>query len=111
MKVLLDENIDIRLQQHFLAAGHECSTVKQMGWSGVKNGHLLRLAEEHQFDLLLAVDKNLPYQQSLAGKRISVLIPDIKRNTLASLLEIFSHILQEMNHLEQGTFHIMNIKA
>lgn len=110
MKVLLDENIDIRFQQYLIAAGHDCSTVRQMGWSGVKNGQLLKLAEENEFVVLLAVDKNLPYQQSLAGKRISVLIPDIKRNTLSSLVEVLSLILNEIEKIKPGMFQILKIQ-
>jgi hypothetical protein len=34
------------------------TTVQDMGWAGVKNGELLRRAE-NQFDLLLTADKRL----------------------------------------------------
>jgi hypothetical protein len=40
--------------------GHECRTVVECGWSGKKNGELLALADP-QFDVLLTLDKNLPF--------------------------------------------------
>ena len=39
-------------------------TVQEMGWSGLKNGPLLKLAEE-QFDVFVTSDKKLSSQQNL----------------------------------------------
>jgi predicted nuclease of predicted toxin-antitoxin system len=47
--------------------------VQQMGWAGVKNGELLRRAEQ-EFDLFLTADKNLRYQQNLKGRRLAILV-------------------------------------
>jgi hypothetical protein len=33
-------------------SGHAVSTVQEMGWSGVKNGRLLALAQQHRFEVL-----------------------------------------------------------
>jgi hypothetical protein len=38
------------------AARHEVQTVQDMGWAGIKNGALLKLANG-QFDALLTVDQ------------------------------------------------------
>ena len=42
MRILLDESLPRRLRGVF--AGHDVVTVVEAGWSGVKNGELLRLA-------------------------------------------------------------------
>jgi hypothetical protein len=42
-----------------------------MGWTGIKNGDLVRLAEE-QFDVFVTSDQNLRYQQNLEGRRIAI---------------------------------------
>jgi hypothetical protein len=39
-------------------AAYEARTVPEMGWAGVKNGKLLRLAEG-LFDVFLTADRNL----------------------------------------------------
>ena len=39
MKILLDENIDVRFKKSF-SKMHEVYTVKDMGWTGIKNGGL-----------------------------------------------------------------------
>jgi predicted nuclease of predicted toxin-antitoxin system len=64
MKILLDENIDIRLKHHFPATYNVC-TVRDMQWNGIKNGELLLLLKENDFDAWIVVDKNIPYQQNI----------------------------------------------
>ena len=76
MRVLLDENLPRKLAGHLI--GHTCRTVVECGWSGKKNGELLGLADP-QFDVLLTLDKNLPYQQDLDTKRIAVVTHDSTR--------------------------------
>jgi hypothetical protein len=39
-------------------------TVADMGWSGIKSGQLLTLAES-EFDVFVTVDRNLSFQQHL----------------------------------------------
>ena len=56
MRVLLDECVP-RALRHELP-GHEVKTVAEAGWTGAKNGELLRLGAR-QFDVLLTVDSNL----------------------------------------------------
>lgn len=57
MKILLDEDLPVRLRLCFQAA--EVETVECRGWKGLKNGSLLHAAEEH-FDVLVTMDNNLP---------------------------------------------------
>jgi hypothetical protein len=52
LRVLLDENLPRRLGA--LLTGHECRIVRQMNWSGLKNGHLLSRAEL-EFDVMLTL--------------------------------------------------------
>ena len=61
MRILLDECVPRKLTREL--PGHECRTVTEMGWAGIKNGRLLRLAE-NQFDVFLTADQNLQYQQN-----------------------------------------------
>lgn len=61
-RVLFDENLPRLLAREF--ADFEVRTVPEVGWAGIKNGKLLRLAEA-EFDVFLTADKNLSYQQPL----------------------------------------------
>lgn len=40
----------------------------------LRNGDLLRTAEEAGFDLLLTTDRNMGYQQNLTGRRIAIVV-------------------------------------
>jgi len=71
VKILLDECIDQRLAK--VITGHTVSTVHQMGWSGIKNGSLLSLAE-NDFDIFITVDRNLAFQQSILKFNLAVLV-------------------------------------
>src|SRR5438132_340601 len=70
MRVLLDECVPRTLQK--LLPDHNVSTVQKMGWDGVTNGELLKLADG-QFDVFITADKNLRYQQKLRDRKIGII--------------------------------------
>jgi hypothetical protein len=51
------------------------------GLAGKQNCELLQLAEKAGFELLLTVDKGLPYQQNLACRNIALLVFMLVSNT------------------------------
>ena len=53
MKVLLDEDVPVRLRFHLQTA--QVETVEYRGWKGLKNAALLRAAQE-PFDVLVTMD-------------------------------------------------------
>lgn len=71
MKILLDECIDRRLARQLI--GHAVTTVPQRGWAGIKNGQLVDVAQ-HEFDVFVTVDRNLPNQQELVNFKIAVVV-------------------------------------
>ena len=76
-RILLDQNVPVGVRQ-FLR-GHEVRTAYQMGWSDLSNGDLLATMEAAGFDLLISSDQNLVHQQTMAGRRISVLVLNTNR--------------------------------
>jgi hypothetical protein len=70
--VLFDQGTPVPLRQAL--AGHSVATAYELGWSTLKNGDLLRSAEEQGFALLVTTDANLRYQQNLASRRIAVVV-------------------------------------
>ena len=55
MKVLLDECLPRKLKYDL--PGHTISTAPEMGWAGIKNGALLRLAGT-AFEVFITADQN-----------------------------------------------------
>ncbi len=96
MKILLDENIDVRFKNYFPDT-YETFTVKDMRWNGIKNGYLLQLLKENNFDAWIVVDKNIPYQQNISNLPCLVIVLDVYRNTLKHLLPLVPKILQSLN--------------
>ena len=99
MKVLIDENLPRKLAGHL--KGHECRTVAECGWAGKKNGELLSSAEP-QFDVLLTLDKNIPYQQDLKLGRIAILIVRAPSNRIQDLLPVIPDCLVALQSIEPG---------
>lgn len=88
MRVLLDENVDRRLEQAF-DEHHEVSTVPERGWAGMKNGELLEAASR-EFDAFVTTDKCIPHQQNLSRFELAVVVLEAKSNSyedLASLMD------------------------
>ena len=97
MKILLDENIDIRFKLLF-PDSHEVYTVRDMNWNGIKNGALLKLLGQHSFDCWIVVDKNLPYQQNISTLPCLIIVLDVFRNTLKHLTPLMASLLDVLNN-------------
>ena len=55
-------------------AGHTVVRARDRGWDTLGNGDLLREAERAGFDVVVTADKNMRYQQNLAGRKIALVI-------------------------------------
>lgn len=96
MKILLDENLDVRFKNYF-PGNYQVFTVRDMQWNGIKNGQLLSLLEKNNFDVWIVIDKNIPYQQNISTLPCFVVVLDVYRNTLAHLIPLIPGILETLN--------------
>jgi hypothetical protein len=99
MRLLLDECVPRRLKREL--RGHEAKTVQEMGWAGIKNGALLRLADG-QFDALLTVDQGIKYQQNLSGLTISVVILAAASNDVDDLRPLLPAVAEALTSMGRG---------
>ncbi len=90
MKLLIDECIDRRFGLELV--GHDVKTVPEMGWASFKDGELLARAQ-HEFEVFITVDRNLPYQQTLSQFNLAVLILRARTNRVADLKLFVPQIL------------------
>jgi hypothetical protein len=84
MKILIDESLPRYLKT--VLAEEDVKTVQELGWTGVKNGLLLSLAEP-EFDLFLTADKRLRYQQRLTGRKLAIIVFPSNRLVIVKTLE------------------------
>ena len=101
MRLLLDESVPSRLRRSL--PNHAVKTVVEMGWGGTKNGELLALACR-EFDALVTVDKNLPYQQNPGTLPMAVVVLDAYSNELPALLPLVLELEQALASLPPRAF-------
>ena len=100
MKILLDENLDWRLQRDL--ADHAVSSVPRIGWAGITNGELIRRAEE-QFDALITMDSGLVNQQNLAGRNVIVILLRANSNRLSDTRPLMPDVVVALESAQPGT--------
>lgn len=99
-RVLIDEDIDTDLRHHF-GEGIDAETVQYRGWKGLDNGDLLRAAE-HDFDVLVTMDKNIPEQRFLAQFNIGVAVLRARSKRLDDLIELLPEFELRLPNLKPG---------
>lgn len=74
MRILLDEQIDVRLKTEL--SEFPVFTVQDKGWIGLKNGALRERLNQEGFDFFVTADKNLPFQQNLDSILFTIILLD-----------------------------------
>jgi hypothetical protein len=77
MRVLFDQATPVPIRDFLV--DHVVSTAAQQHWDRLKNGDLLTSAEHAGFDVLLTTDKNMRYQQNMAGRTIAVVVIGVQQ--------------------------------
>jgi hypothetical protein len=72
MLILLDQSTPVPIRT-FLT-GHTVETASQRGWDRLKNGELLKAAEDAGFDGFVTPDKNIRHQQNLTTHSIAIVV-------------------------------------
>lgn len=100
MKVLFDNGTPNPIARSL--TGHDIAFARRVGWHELKNGDLIRQAEEAGFDLLLTTDKNIRYQQNLSARKIANVVlgnpqwPDVQL--------YIDHIVAAVNAAKPGSY-------
>ncbi len=81
-------------------------TAAQQGWDTLKNGELLAVAEADGFDLLLTTDKNMRYQQNLAGRKIAVVV--LSRQQWPSLRSHVERVVEAIKTATPGSYTVVD---
>ena len=73
MLVLFD-NSTPRTLARYLLDHHTITEARARGWGQLENGDLLNEAEAAGFEVFVTADKNLSYQQNLAGRKLAIVV-------------------------------------
>ena len=105
MKILVDENLD-EVFPEFLHT-HDVTHVIEAGWQGIKNGVLLSSAETAGYQALISADKNMPYQQSMKGRPLFLIVLDIHPNILVNQVACIEAIKRQLNTAKPGNVYVV----
>lgn len=99
MRILLDENFPADFAK--LLVGHEASTVHSLGWSGIKNGELLRRAQGI-CEVFVTLDRNLEFQQNIKALPFGVVVVRSRSSRMADLTPLIPTILAAVKRVASG---------
>ncbi len=97
MRILIDESLPRHLKQ--LLPEQAVFTVQDMGWAGIKNGALLKKAND-AFDVLLTADQNLRFQQNLRGLDLALVV--FPSNRLAHVIALTPRLREVLATIASG---------
>lgn len=106
MKILLDECVTKHLKAHL--ANFEVSTVREMNWSGIKNGKLMTLCADNAFDVLLTIDKNLQYQQNLHRYPVTIVVFNCITSKVDDLIKLLPSFRSKISSFEKSKAYIID---
>jgi hypothetical protein len=100
MRILLDECVPKPLKREF--GDLDLKTVMEIGWSGTKNGALLKLMSDSGFTILLTSDRNIKYEQNLQQAGIAVIVMVARTNRLQDLLPLIPKVRKALFTIQPG---------
>lgn len=106
MRILLDESLPIELRTEIV--GHTVRYVREMGWSGLRNGELLARAAA-QFDVVVTADRNIEHQQNLNTLPVSVTVLVARSNRIEQLRPLLPRLLEALSSLQPRT--VVHVEA
>ena len=100
LRILINESLPLELAAAI--EGYHAVSVRAQGWSGLRNGVLLRAAHDAGFDVVLTADQSLPFQQNLNRIGIAVVVISGVRNRIRDLRPLIPEVILAMKRLEPG---------
>lgn len=105
MFVLFDQGTPVGIRT-FLK-GHIVETASQRGWDKLKNGDLLRAAEDAGVHVLVTPDKNIRFQQNLRNYAIAVVV--LGNPQWPMLRQHVDRVVAAVNAAKPGTYSEVEI--
>lgn len=100
MRLLLDENLPRKLVRLF-APKIEATTVRQCGWTGMKNGELLRLAQEEYY-AFLTLNRGIEHQQNLEDLDLAIVVIRARSNKLEDIAPLIADVKAMLQEAQPG---------
>jgi len=99
MRLLLDEHLPVGLCAEL--HGHAVDTVSGRGWTGIKNGELLRRMTG-QYDVLVTMDRSIEFQQRLSTLPFGIVLMRARSNRMQDLRPLVPSIPSALDAVDPG---------
>jgi len=103
---LLDECVTKHLKPYLNE--YEVFTVREMQWSGIKNGKLMSFCVEYSFDILLTIDKNLQYQQNLEKYPVTIVVLNTFTSKAEELITFLPSFRAQVASFQKHKAYLIN---
>jgi predicted nuclease of predicted toxin-antitoxin system len=100
LKILLDENLDWRLERHL--PGHAVESVPLIGWAGIENGELLKRAQ-NRFDVFITMDSKMVRDLDIQDSKLVVVVLKAPSNMLSDTFPLMPQLLAQLPRTKAGT--------
>ena len=104
MRVLLDANIPTRFKLSI--TGHDVRTAREERLNELPDGQLID-AIGRNFDVLVTMDKNLPFQQRLNDRPFAVVVLRANSNRLRDILPLVPELLLLLPKVKPGEVRVV----
>jgi hypothetical protein len=105
MHILLDNGTPRGITRSL--SGHTVKESRDQGWDTLSNGELLSAAEAAGFEVLVTTDKNIRFQQNLAGRKIAIVV--LGKGRWRLIRPMLSQIALAVNGAAPGSYTEMDI--
>ena len=105
MRVLLDEHLNWRLARSF-GPDYDVRSVRGVGWTGTRNGNLLRAAED-EFDALVTMDRGMEHQQRLSDFDLAVVLLLARSNRLRDTEGLVPDVERVLSAARPGRLYVV----
>lgn len=78
----------------------------KLGWSDLDDGVLLD-AMDGRFDVLITVDKSIPFQRNLVGRPLALIVLRAKSNSLNQLKPLIPALLDALATIAPGEARVI----
>ena len=102
MRVLLDEQLPLDLSTEL--RGHTVDTVAGRGWTGIRNGELLRRMSGH-YDVLVTMGRSIEFQQHIPILPFGIVLVRARSNRMKDLKPLVPSILAAFLAIKPGLIH------
>jgi len=75
----------------------------------LKNGKLLQLMEDNQFDALVTMDKNLTYQQNIEKLKVSIIVLNAVNNKLPTLKPFIELLNKKLPNIKNEKYVVIDL--